>query len=93
MKSYLGQEHQEYFDHTDVVGDICYNFIDENGRSSLSSWNERVIALELDQLREIPLVIGVACGLEKVQAIKAALEGKLVHVLVTDEQTAQALFD
>ncbi|MFH0347659.1 sugar-binding transcriptional regulator [Bacillus vallismortis] len=93
VKSYLGQEHQEYFDHTDVVGDICYNFIDENGRSSLSSWNERVIALELDQLREIPLVIGVACGLEKVQAIKAALEGKLVHVLVTDEQTAQALLD
>nr|WP_326850331.1 sugar-binding domain-containing protein [Bacillus inaquosorum] len=59
----------------------------------LSVHGMRVIALELDQLREIPLVIGVACGLEKVKAIKAALEGKLVHVLVTDEQTAQALLD
>ncbi|WP_308161460.1 sugar-binding domain-containing protein [Bacillus sp. ISL-46] len=27
------------------------------------------------------------------QAIKAALEGKLVHVLITDELTAKALLD
>ncbi|MBD1380420.1 sugar-binding transcriptional regulator [Metabacillus arenae] len=93
VKSYLGQGHQEYFDQTDVVGDICYNFIDKNGRASFNSWNEKVIALDLEQLREIPLVIGVACGLEKVQAIKGALEGKLIHVLVTDEQTGQALLD
>jgi DNA-binding transcriptional regulator LsrR (DeoR family) len=93
VKSYLGQEHQEYFDHTDVVGDICYNFINNHGESSSTSWNEKVIALELGQLKEIPFVIGVACGVEKVQAIKAALEGKLVHVLVTDEQTAKSLID
>lgn len=93
VQSYLGQEHQEHFDHTDIVGDICYNFIDKNGRTAHSSWNEKVITLELEKLKEIPLIIGVACGLEKVQAIKAALEGRLVHVLVTDEQTAKALLD
>ncbi|WP_129732083.1 sugar-binding transcriptional regulator [Ectobacillus funiculus] len=93
VQSYLGKEHQEHFDHTDIVGDICYNFIDKNGRTAHSSWNEKVITLELEKLKEIPLIIGVACGLEKVQAIKAALEGRLVHVLVTDEQTAKALLD
>lgn len=93
VKSYLGEGYHEYFDHTDAVGDFCYNFINKFGQTSSSSWNERVISLELDQLREIPLVIGVANGLEKVQAIKAALEGKLVHVLVTDEVTAKALLD
>ncbi|WP_311315542.1 sugar-binding domain-containing protein [Metabacillus litoralis] len=52
-----------------------------------------MISLELEKLREIPLVVGVACGLEKVKSIRAALEGKLVHVLITDEQTAKALLD
>jgi DNA-binding transcriptional regulator LsrR (DeoR family) len=93
VKTYLGQETQEYFNQSDVVGDICYNFINKKGEASSISWNERVISLELEQMKEIPLVIGVACGLEKVQAIKAALEGKLVHVLVTDELTAKALLD
>ncbi|MBT2696596.1 sugar-binding transcriptional regulator [Bacillus sp. ISL-40] len=93
VKSYLGQETQEYFNQTDVVGDICYNFINKKGETSSNSWNERVISLRLEQLRDIPLVVGVACGLEKVQAIKAALEGKLVHVLITDELTAKALLD
>jgi len=93
VKSYLGQETQEYFNQTDVVGDICYNFINKKGETSFNSWNERVISLRLEQLRDIPLVIGVACGLEKVRAIKAALEGKLVHVLITDELTAKALLD
>jgi len=93
VKTYLGQETQEYFNHTDVVGDICYNFINKNGDTSSNSWNEQVISLKLEQLKEIPLVVGVACGLEKVQAIKAALEGKLIHVLITDEFTAKALLD
>jgi deoxyribonucleoside regulator len=93
VHSYLGQEQTEYFDDTDVVGDICYNFINKEGKPSSSSWNERVISLELEKLREIPLVVGVACGLEKVKSIRAALEGKLVHVLITDEQTAKALLD
>lgn len=94
VHSYLGQEQTEYFDDTDVVGDICYNFINKEGKPSSSSQNERrVISLELEKLREIPLVVGVACGLEKVKSIRAALEGKLVHVLITDEQTAKALLD
>ncbi|WP_456318435.1 sugar-binding transcriptional regulator [Priestia megaterium] len=93
VKSYLGQDHQHYFDHGNVVGDICYNFINNKGQTADSSWNEKVITLDLEQLRDIPLVVGVACGIEKVQAIKAALEGKLIDVLITDEQTAQSLLD
>ena len=43
------------------------------------------------KLKEIPLVIGVAGGEEKVEAIRAALEGGLIHVLITDERTGDAL--
>ncbi|MGE8203750.1 sugar-binding transcriptional regulator [Heyndrickxia sp. NPDC080065] len=91
VKSYLGLDHQKITHDERIVGDICYNFIDKFGKSVENSWNERVIAIELDKLKEIPLVIGVASGLEKVNSIKAALEGNLIHVLITDEATANDL--
>ncbi|MDC3424566.1 sugar-binding transcriptional regulator [Aquibacillus sp. 3ASR75-11] len=91
VKSYLSQGNQGEFNDPEVVGDICYNFIDREGNASLNSWNEKVISLELDKLKKIPLVIGVASGKEKIEAIKAALQGKLIHVLITDELTAEGL--
>lgn len=91
VKSYLGTDHQEITNDNEIVGDICYNFINKFGKSVENSWNERVITIELEKLKKIPLIIGVASGLEKVQAIKAALEGRLIHVLITDEATGNAL--
>jgi DNA-binding transcriptional regulator LsrR (DeoR family) len=35
----------------------------------------------------------VALGARKVRALRAALEGRLVNGLVTDESTAQALIE
>jgi deoxyribonucleoside regulator len=94
VKSYLGEDIEENFGQTDdVVGDICYNFIDKDGNSSGNIWNEKVISLELAKLKEIPLVIGVASGAEKVKAIKAALNGKLLDVLITDEDTGRQLVE
>jgi deoxyribonucleoside regulator len=93
VKSYLGSDYQEITNDNEIVGDICYNFINKFGKSVANSWNERVIAIELEKLKEIPLVIGVASGLEKVQSIKAALEGGLLHVLITDEATGNALVE
>nr|WP_263324672.1 sugar-binding transcriptional regulator [Neobacillus sp. Marseille-Q6967] len=93
VKSYMGPDHQEITNDQEIVGDICYNFINKFGKPVANSWNDRVIALELEKLKEIPLVIGVASGLEKVQAIKAALEGGLIHVLITDEVTGNALVE
>jgi deoxyribonucleoside regulator len=91
VKSYLGREYNDEFKNTDVVGDICYNFINKHGTASTIDWNDKVISLNIEKLKEIPLVIGVACGFEKVAAIKSSLIGKLIDVLVTDEQTAKVL--
>ncbi|MFZ7942072.1 MULTISPECIES: sugar-binding transcriptional regulator [Bacillaceae] len=93
VKSYLGSDFQSIIDDKEIVGDICYNFINKFGKPVENQWNDRVIALELEKLKQIPLVIGVASGLEKVEAIKAALEGNLIHVLITDEVTANALVE
>ncbi|UOF90394.1 sugar-binding transcriptional regulator [Fodinisporobacter ferrooxydans] len=91
VKNYFGPNFQKEFTESDVIGDICYNFINQKGEASSISWNERVLSLPLETLKAIPLVIGVAHGEEKVQSIRAALTGGLVNVLVTDEPTAQQL--
>jgi len=74
-----------------VTGDVCYNFFDRNGNSVDSDWNKRVMAISLDDLKKIPLVIGVAGGASKIDGIYGALEGKIVNVLITDIYTAKQL--
>ncbi len=74
-----------------VVGDIGLNFFDANGQSVEHPINDRVIGLTLEQIQSIPRVIGVAGGLAKFEAIRAALRGQLIDVLVTDKQVAAKL--
>lgn len=76
-----------------AVGDICLRFIDESGVPVTSSVDERVIGIDLDTFRSIPRRVAVAGGPTKVAAIRAALRGGWVNVLVTDLSTARALLD
>jgi deoxyribonucleoside regulator len=96
VKSYFRDKFQDYqkeFTETSVVGDICYNFINSQGKRCDISWNERVLALSLETLKKIPIVVGVAHGQEKLAGIHAALTGHLVKVLVTDQPTAENLLE
>ncbi|MDI3257676.1 MAG: sugar-binding domain-containing protein, partial [Kyrpidia sp.] len=76
-----------------VVGDICSQFYDRECNFDRFPWNSRVVALGVDQLKEIPVVIGVASGEHKIQALYAALRGGLIDVLVTDHVTAQGIME
>jgi DNA-binding transcriptional regulator LsrR (DeoR family) len=74
-----------------AVGDICVHFFDAGGRDVGGPLNERVIGMSLDQLRKVPRVIAVAGTLQKVEAVRGALDGKLVTTLITDRLTAEQL--
>ncbi len=76
-----------------AVGDIALRFFDSQGRAVRHEICDRIIGLDLDQIKRIPRVIGAAGGLEKVEVIRAALQGKLINVLVTDEQSALRLLE
>jgi DNA-binding transcriptional regulator LsrR (DeoR family) len=71
-----------------AVGDIGLRFFDAEGHPVEHEINERIIGLDLAQIRRIPRVIGVAGGEEKYEVIRAALRGGLLDVLVTDEANA-----
>jgi DNA-binding transcriptional regulator LsrR (DeoR family) len=76
-----------------AVGDINLRYFDANGQLVASDLNDRVIGLTLEDIRRIPQVVGVAGGAAKLKAIRGALEGGLVTVLVTDHLTGEQLIE
>ena len=76
-----------------AVGSINLRYFDKTGRVIPSEINERIVGLTLDELKKISRVIGVAGGSSKLPAIRAAVQARLINVLVTDHLTAKALLD
>jgi DNA-binding transcriptional regulator LsrR (DeoR family) len=74
-----------------AVGDICLRFFDAAGKPVATPLNDRVISIDLDALRRIDRVVGIAGGRRKTAAIHGALEGHWVNVLITDVNTAERL--
>jgi deoxyribonucleoside regulator len=83
-----------------VVGEINYHPFDRDGklidRKELRPLTQRVLAVPPSRLHELSgqygkLVIAVAGGPDKRAAILGAMRGRFANVLVTDEDTAEAL--
>jgi DNA-binding transcriptional regulator LsrR (DeoR family) len=73
-----------------AVGDMSTRFFKADGEP-VHVLDDRLMALEWEQLKAIPLVIAMAAGLEKRAAILGALRTGLMDVLITDESTARAV--
>lgn len=76
-----------------AVGEICGRFFDENGHECKTDYRDRVIGLDLHQLVQIPKVVACVCGSNRAAAIRAAIRGKLIKSLITDEETMTAVLE
>ena len=76
-----------------AVGDVALRYFDAQGRGVASDMDDRIIGISLEQLRNGPKVVAASGGPDKVPAIRAALAGRLVDVLVTDSVTADRLLE
>jgi len=74
-----------------AVGDILLRFFDAEGNPVESPLNDRVVSMELGQLKEVDRAIGIAGGPRKFAAIRGALRGRLINILITDYCTAEKL--
>jgi len=74
-----------------AVGDICLHYYDAQGKPVLSQEEDPVIGMELQQIRDCKHVIALAGGEEKRNAIRGALVGNYIDVLITDYPTARNL--
>ena len=74
-----------------AVGDVIRHYFDADGKIVPWEGNDRLIAVSVDQLRAIPLTIGVAASAAKATAIIGAVRARLINALVTDTATAEAI--
>ncbi|MEO6246323.1 MAG: sugar-binding domain-containing protein [Opitutaceae bacterium] len=74
-----------------AVGEICGRFFDAAGKECKSRWRDRTISIEIEHLKKIPQVIGVAAGADRAPAVMAAMRGGLLKSLLADEALAVAL--
>lgn len=89
---YLSSDELKRLREKGAVGDILSRFFNAQGDLVDDEIHERVISIPIDKLRDRgKIVIGIAGGPLKLNAIQGALNGKYINVLITDEETAQKL--
>lgn len=76
-----------------AVGDVCSRFYDRAGDPVDFEGSDRLIAVELEVLRHIPVTIAVAVGADKIESIIAGARGGYFKQLVTDPATASAILN
>lgn len=76
-----------------AIGDICLQYFNSQGELIHTPLNDRVIGIKPQQLKRAKHVIGIAGGKRKIDAIRGALAGRWINVLVTDRTTAKAIID
>jgi DNA-binding transcriptional regulator LsrR (DeoR family) len=74
-----------------AIGDVSMHFFDEAGQAVVSDLDDRILGISAAAMRAVPRRIGVAGGARKLAAIRAALRGGWVTVLITDLVTAEHL--
>lgn len=81
------------FHAADLAGDICARFFDHRGRPYLGAANDRILGIDLEELRRIPTVMGIATGREKAPGLAGALTGGFLDVLCCDVTAARAVLE
>lgn len=90
---YLSPDTYRELESAGAIGHLALRFYDANGSLVRTSLDARTLSITPEQLRKVSRVVAVAGGAAKMEAIYAALRGKLVNVLITDHLTAEALID
>jgi deoxyribonucleoside regulator len=91
VSAYLDEHDIEELRVKKVAGDIATVFFRADGSYADIPLNHRASGPDLSITQHATYAICVVSGLGKVEAIRAALNGRLMNHLVIDEVTAQAL--
>ncbi|MEZ2577112.1 MULTISPECIES: sugar-binding transcriptional regulator [Buttiauxella] len=89
--NYYGEAMLKTLAERGAVGDICLHYFNAQGEPVLSKEEDPVIGMELSQVRDCPHVVALAGGNDKANAIRGALHGGYIDVLITDYPTASQL--
>jgi DNA-binding transcriptional regulator LsrR (DeoR family) len=75
------------------VGELLSQVYNAQGVACAPGYGERVVGLTLEELQQIPPVIGVAATARKALPICGALRGGYLDALITDETAARGVLE
>ena len=75
------------------VGEVAGYVYDIRGHPCAEEYANRVVGLTLQELRQIPFIIGVAATAVKALPIYGALRGGYLDALITDEAAARGILE
>lgn len=87
----LSPEDEKAFWGASPVGDVAARYYDASGHLIPGAVDERIVGVTLEDLRDIPNVVGVAYGRAKTPGVLGAVRGHLIDSLVCDETLARSL--
>jgi len=90
VDGFISREELNALQRAGAVCEIIGRAFDRNGEPIIGLTNDRVASAPIPSC-ETALVIATAMGPRKMQGIAAAIKGKLINGLITDEQTAEML--
>lgn len=76
-----------------AVGQVLGNFYNAEGQPCAPEYAERLVGLTLEELEQVPSIIGVAATAAKAEALYGALRGRYLHSLITDEAAARGIVE
>lgn len=76
-----------------ALGDICFRFFDKKGNKVQTEFDNRIVGIGLEDFKKVKIKVCVSGGLSKLEAIEAALNNKLVDILITDNMVAEGLLN
>lgn len=96
----VGMQRNTWLSHADIlqlrelnaVSCVCGRFYDINGVSCSVGLHDRLLAVDSEILKNIPLTIGVAAGEHMYETVLSTLRSGLVKVLLIDERLS-AIFE
>ncbi len=89
---YITGENPEKFARDGMAGDIALHFFDEDGATEkFRAFNDRVAGMPLEMMKKVRNRIGIAGGENRAEAIRGAIKGGFINMLITNIDAAEKL--
>ena len=89
---YITGENLEKFARDGMAGDIALHFFDEDGDTEkFREFNDRVAGMPLEMVKKVRNRIGIAGGENRAEAIRGAIKGGYINMLITNIDAAERL--
>ncbi|WP_337267305.1 sugar-binding transcriptional regulator [Oryzifoliimicrobium ureilyticus] len=92
-EGWISKEELKQLINAGCVCDTMFNFLDEQGNNVDHSINSRVMAVDLDTLRQAKHIVLASGGAHRAIAIRATIRRIGCNTLITDESAAHALLE